>query len=194
MGLVVAEISSSTFIQRGSSDEHRGQVTVEAIASLEESLGKITDLENCVRIAVIHHHPVLLPVFAETGRQYDAVLNSGYLLRLLREHGFHAILHGHKHHPHVFSDDSLCSWDEGNHAPLLVIAGGSAGVTHSELPPSPKSANTYNVITIKNTRPQIRIAVETHSLECFDRHGQLRLPSQWRWAHIGNSPSPRHAN
>ncbi len=37
---------------------------------------------------------------------YDAVHNSGKLLTILRRHGFHVILHGHKHDPYVFTEDS----------------------------------------------------------------------------------------
>jgi 3',5'-cyclic AMP phosphodiesterase CpdA len=183
LGLVVVEVNSSSFVAKGSPDEHRGQVTAEALGSIEASLQGISQLNDCVRIAIIHHHPVLLPIFAEPNRQYDAVLNSGHLMRILRFHGFHAIVHGHKHYPHVFSDDSLCSWDEGDHAPLLVVAGGSAGVVHSELPNSPKRANTYNIITVKNAGVEARVVVETRSLQCFDQHGHLRLPQTWKWEH-----------
>jgi 3',5'-cyclic AMP phosphodiesterase CpdA len=179
--LVVLELNSSALVAKDSPDEHRGQVTVAALGALDAALQKIPNLNNCVRLAVIHHHPVLLPVFAEPHRQYDATLNSGYLLRLLRTYGFHAILHGHKHHPHIFSDDSLCSWDDSDHAPLLVIAGGSAAVVQDELPKFPNSANTFNHITIKTVEGDTRIIVNTHGLECFDKHGAPLLPQAWHW-------------
>jgi 3',5'-cyclic AMP phosphodiesterase CpdA len=182
LGLVVVEVNSSTFVHKGSNDEHRGQVTTEALDRIDDALASISGLDKCIRLAVIHHHPILLPVFAEPGRQYDAVVNSGYLLRVLRRHGFQAILHGHKHHPHVFSDDSLCSWDEGDQSPLLVIAGGSASVLHDQLPNSPKRTNTYNLVTIKVVDSATRIVVETYGLDCFDNHGQLLLPQKWRWS------------
>ena len=182
LGLVVVEINSSTFVREGSADQHRGQVTTDALNRIDNALSALPRLGECIRLAVVHHHPVLLPVFAEPGRQYDAVVNSGHLLRVLRRHGFHAILHGHKHHPHVFSDDSLCSWDEGDHAPLLVIAGGSASVLHDQLPNSPKRSNTFNLVTVKSVGNTARILVETYGLDCFDDNGHLLLPQKWRWS------------
>ncbi|MBV8656546.1 MAG: metallophosphoesterase [Burkholderiales bacterium] len=182
LGLVVVEVNSSTFVCKGSPDEHRGQVTTEAINRIEDQLKELPDLDKCIRLAVIHHHPVLLPVFAEPGRQYDAVVNSGHLLRVLRRYGFHAILHGHKHYPHVFSDDSLCSWDESDHAPLLVISGGSASVHQNDLPNSPKRSNTFNLVTIKKVSKDTRVVVSTYGLDCFDEHGQPLLPPKWHWS------------
>ncbi len=182
LGLVVVEINSSTFVHRGSADEHRGQVTTDTISRIDDELAKLPLLNNCIRLAVIHHHPILLPVFAEPGRQYDAVVNSGHLLRVLRRHGFHAIFHGHKHYPHVFSDDSLCSWDDGEHIPLIVIAGGSASVLHNELPNSPKRSNTVNIVTVKSTKNSARVLIETFGLNCFDSSGHMDLPQKWRWS------------
>ncbi|MEZ5952199.1 MAG: hypothetical protein R3C12_24015 [Planctomycetaceae bacterium] len=65
----------------------------------KESIGKSI-------LALIHHHPVLIPALVEADRNYDAVLRSGHLLNLLNKYGFHLVLHGHKHWPCTFTVDN----------------------------------------------------------------------------------------
>src|SRR5262249_23143064 len=44
--------------------------------------------DDWIKVALVHHHPILLPSFIEAGRGVDAIMNSSSLLSLLREHGF----------------------------------------------------------------------------------------------------------
>ena len=84
-GLVVAEINSCAYVEKGTVDERRGQLDDDAVNDLEVQLKKIppAKLQRSVRIALIHHHPVVLPVLYEEDKEYDAVLNSELLLGLL---------------------------------------------------------------------------------------------------------------
>ena len=41
---------------------------------------------NYIKVAMVHHHPVLLPSSAESGRGYDAISGADKLLPLLHEH------------------------------------------------------------------------------------------------------------
>jgi predicted phosphodiesterase len=75
----------------------------------EPQLDRLTDIlrthdtAGLVRIAVLHHH--LLPVTEdEEARPYESFTNLARLRGWLREHQFHAVLHGHKHRP-------VITWD-----------------------------------------------------------------------------------
>ena len=72
---------------------------------------------------------MLIPGLAETEKGYDAVENAGYLLTQLRNFGFHLILHGHKHTPYHFSEDSYTAFRQDRRPPILIVAGGSASST-----------------------------------------------------------------
>lgn len=75
----------------------------------EEQLDRLTDMlraydtTELVRIAVLHHH--LLPVSEnEEVKYFESFTNLARLRAWLRDHGFHAVLHGHKH-------QSALTWD-----------------------------------------------------------------------------------
>ena len=183
IGALVLTLNSSMYVQKGSPEQDRGHLDVEQLGHIEDALEQIApqDLESYIRIALVHHHPVLIPSLAEPGRGYDAVLNSGKLLTILRRYGFHLLLHGHKHNPHTFTDDSRGAFGNTSHQPIHIVAGGSAGST--SLPESPKQANTYNRILVKwhPAAGQSRIIVQTRALSVFREDGTERLPGRWRW-------------
>ena len=111
LGVVVACINSSIYVCKDSEDEQRGQVDDRQLeTSLPGNQPKRKSkahgdpgLGDSTRD--VHHHPVLIPSLAEPGRGYDAVMRSAQLITILKEYGFHLLLHGHKHHPHVFTED-----------------------------------------------------------------------------------------
>jgi hypothetical protein len=109
----------------------------------------------------------------------DAVLNSGKLLSILRRHGFHMILLGHKHDPYVFTEDARSAFRVTHQTPIMVAAGGSFGST--ELPD--RRDNCYNQISIKwhPAASQARILIETVGLTVIDEDGQEALLSNWTW-------------
>jgi 3',5'-cyclic AMP phosphodiesterase CpdA len=181
LGIVVATINSSIYVQKDSPEAQRGNVDVQQLGNLEKGLKEIPpdDLHGAIKIALIHHHPVLIPALAEPGRGYDAVLNSGKLLSILRRYGFHIILHGHKHDPYVFTEDARSAIRVTHQNPIMVAAGGSFGST--ELPD--RRDNCYNRISIKwhPAASQARILIETVGLTVIDEDGQEALPSNWAW-------------
>ena len=183
VGAVVLVLNSALYIEKGSADEDRGHVDGRQLDKVEEALERFGSdgLKSYIKIAIIHHHPVLIPSLAEPGRGYDAVHNSGMLLALLRRYGFHLLLHGHKHNPHLFTDDSRGAFGNTTHQPIYIVAGGSVGSTH--LPDGPKRANTYNRILVKwhPEAGQSRIIVETRALSVFREDGTERIPGRWSW-------------
>jgi 3',5'-cyclic AMP phosphodiesterase CpdA len=179
-GLVVAEINSCAYVQKGTVDERRGQIDDTAVDELSQQLARIdpSKLQKCIKVALIHHHPVVLPVLYE--EDYDAVLNSELLFRLLKKYGFHLLLHGHKHTPFTYSYDAVSAWTTDQVQPILVVAGGSAG--SREIPREQGARNTYNVISIKwhPAASQARVLIETRGLISEDGFGKMPAPN-WHW-------------
>jgi len=180
---VIITLNSAIYVERGKPDEERGRLDIDQLTKIEERLGDIDRdrLGKSVRIALIHHHPILIPSLSEPGRGYDAVHNSGTLLSILRRYGFHAILHGHKHSPHTFTDDSQPAHQDRFDLPILIAAGGSVGST--DLPRHPRLVNCYNRMTIKwhPVACQCRVQVDTRGLNTFKTDGAERLPTHWNW-------------
>jgi 3',5'-cyclic AMP phosphodiesterase CpdA len=180
-GVVVVRVNSAAYVRRGSPEETRGSVDEEQLGVIEEQLMAIPAerLESAIRIALVHHHPILIPQLAEPGRGYDAIQNAGLLLSLLRKHEFHLVLHGHKHDPYIFSEDSRPGFARGYRNPMVVAAGGSAG--SSELP-TPNRRNCYNLIQVKwhPSACQTRVVIETRSLVTHV-DGHPLLGKNWHW-------------
>ncbi|MFO1208176.1 MAG: metallophosphoesterase [Amaricoccus sp.] len=178
---IIAEINSCYYVEKETEDESRGQIDKAALAALRKQLQSLPDdRARWLKIALVHHHPVLIPSFVEAGRGVDAILDAKSLLRLLRDHGFHMVLHGHKHYPHVFSYDPEPAWGVGKLTAQLVVAGGSCGSTG--LPPGMGRANTYNLITLKfnpDSR-QTRAEVVTRGL-VREGVGEGLDPDEWHW-------------
>jgi 3',5'-cyclic AMP phosphodiesterase CpdA len=183
LGAVIVELNSCVSTMKGSPDEQRGQIDIGSVQSLRDQLEAIdqTKMQESIRIVLVHHHPVLLPAFAESSRGYDCIINADKLLMVLRDFGFHLILHGHKHFPHIFSYDAQCAWTKDESNPTVIVAGGSAG--SRELPHLKSACNTYNRITMKwNPRAnEGRVLVETRGLMTFDEYERELLPGNWHW-------------
>lgn len=182
---LIAEINSCFYVEKETIEESRGQVDHQAITSLRKKLEEYgNEAKQWIKIALVHHHPVLLPSFIEPGRGVDSILNARSLLRLLREHGFQLVLHGHKHFPQAFSYDPDSAWATAEAAiPQMVVAGGSCGSL--ALPEGTRKCNTYNLITAKwNPKAlQARIQVVTRGLTRTGPDGELD-PDQWYWRTI----------
>ncbi len=114
-------LNSEIFVRKDEDNRYRGEVDPQQITKVDTLLSQVPP--DFVKVALIHHHPILIPDLAEPGRNYDAVLNAGQLLRFLRDNGFHAILHGHKHNPFVFTEDSQSAWTGTTRQPIVVVAG-----------------------------------------------------------------------
>ncbi len=176
-------LNSAIFVEKDKPDEDRGRLDVRQLEKVEKALEEFdaNKADSAIRIALIHHHPVLIPALSEPGRGYDAVHNSGKLLTILRRYGFHVVLHGHKHNPHTFTEDARAAYQDLPDQPILIAAGGSVGST--SLPCLPRCFNCYNRITIKwhPSGQQVRIRCETRGLSIFNDDGTERLPTRWVW-------------
>ena len=185
-GAVILCLNSCVYVSRGSSDENRGQLDEKQLEAVEEQLEMIPlhRRRSAIRLALIHHHPVLLPTLAEAKKGYDAVIRSGELLSMLRKYGFHLLLHGHKHYPHTFVEDITNAFDATSDQPMLIVAGGSAGSTI--LPSTPRAMNTYNRILVKwhPGAGQARVKVVTRGLRTYDGVGRPLLATRWEWETI----------
>lgn len=202
--VLVAEINSAYYVEKETVDQSRGYVDAAVIARLRSQLEPLRDeVADWIKIALIHHHPVLLPSFIEPGRGVDSVHNAKSLLRLLRDHGFQLILHGHKHYPQIFSYDPDSAWvDAAAAIPQLFVAGGSCG--SRGLPEGTNRSNTYNVVTATwNPHAlQARVQIVTRGLVRTGADGELD-PDQWEWKTLRvfdrvltpyeSLPLPKHA-
>jgi predicted phosphodiesterase len=180
LGAAILCLNSEIYIAKDTADVFRGEVDHAQIQRVHALLSNVP--KEYVKVALIHHHPILIPDLVEPDRNYDAVLNSGKLLKMLRDKGFHVVLHGHKHNPFVFSEDSQSAWTSSTQQPIVVVAGGSAGSTG--IPDNYiHRCNCYNQITIKwhPAAGQSRVNVVTRGLNIFDQDGNEALPFKWSW-------------
>lgn len=183
-GTIVAAINSAGFVERGKPDENRGRISSEGIADLDRQLASLPAEDTSLRIALVHHHPILIPDLVEAGRGYDAIVDGGDLLKVLRRHGFHLILHGHKHLPFNFSEDSRAAYSTRQpreQRPIFVVCGGSVGSSEvSDRMATP--TNYYNIIRIKwlPMSGECRSRVEPRQLVRYDS-GTLLPRGEWHW-------------
>jgi 3',5'-cyclic AMP phosphodiesterase CpdA len=167
------------------SDEKRGRISDGGIKEdLGNQLKSLPEGDNSLRIALVHHHPILIPDLVEPDRGYDAIVDGGDLLKVLRQHGFHLILHGHKHLPFNFSEDSRAAYSTRQpreQRPILVVCGGSAGSSGvSEQMQTP--TNYYNILRIKwlPMSGECRSRIEPRQLVRFES-GTLLPRGEWHW-------------
>lgn len=187
--LIIAEINSSAWVEENEESAQRGELSEDALTSLNDQLEALSyeRKQSCIKIAIVHHHPILIPDLVEPGRGYDSIQGARHLLRSLRHHGFHLLLHGHKHMPFTFTEDSLPAQQTIRHKyPLFIVCGGSASST--EL--AEEQANCYNVIDLKwlPGANQYRCYVETRMLKNkYGERGVGKLPTKWwAWAELNS--------
>jgi 3',5'-cyclic AMP phosphodiesterase CpdA len=180
LGAIIACLNSSEYVEKDTPEATRGLMDEYQLQLLKQFLKNIDPprLESAIRIALIHHHPILIPGLAEAGHGYDAVENAGLLLNELRHFGFHLVLHGHKHTPYHFSEDSFTAFHEEARPPILIVAGGSTSSKQLQ----EGGFNCYNQIKIKwnvDAR-QVRIMLLTSGLKISEKGAPL-LSSEWSW-------------
>ena len=182
-GVVIAALNSSAWVEKGTPGSERGHIKRDDLGRLQRDLEEVDPdvMARSVKIALVHHHPVLLPDLADPGRSYDAIENSGHLLRVLRKFGFHLALHGHKHLPFTFLEASRPA-QGATTRPLLIVGGGTVSAVPSDRLRPPE--NTYNRIMVKHLPDsgETRISVETRRLVRTDDAGDPLLDGDWRWA------------
>ena len=184
VGAMIATLNSAVFVAKDDPDERdRGRLGISQLEALRAALEACDTarLRSSIRIAIVHHHPILIPSLREDDDEYDAIADSKALLALLREYGFHLVLHGHKHHPLVLADNTVSAYTADAPGELVVVSGGSVG--SNELPRGPAGRNTYNWIAIKWVPEalQARVQIQTRALKTLDDRNHDLLPSQWSW-------------
>lgn len=183
LGAVILTLNTSIFVQRGTEDQNRGRIDEDQLARIEMMLREIPEatLNSSIKVAMMHHHPILIPALVEGGRGYDAVYNSGKLLVRLRKFGFHVVLHGHKHLPATFIDDLTIANQSVSEHPFFIASAGSAG--SADLPPGQNLSNTYSWmrVALHPDSGQWRVRHETRALRTFDCDNTELLYSQWKF-------------
>jgi hypothetical protein len=183
---VIVEINSCAFIKNDKKNENRGRLHAQSLLEIDKQLKSIpkTKLKSAVRIAVLHHHPILLPEFAEPARGYDSVIESSHLFSILKRFSFHAVVHGHKHQPLIFTYDIENQWVGTKPFPVQIIAGGSAGT--SKLDSGPSVCNTYSLITItwNFSANDMRLTMDTRGLVTTDKNNNQLLPNEYKWQYL----------
>jgi 3',5'-cyclic AMP phosphodiesterase CpdA len=132
-----------------------GEIGASQRAWLKRKLTKIGeqygDFREYTRIAVLHHHCVPISGTTPSGERFMQLLDAGDVLKLLDDLGFHLILHGHKHVPHVYPrmrpDSSV----------LTVVGAGTA--TCAFLPEQQGHGNTFNLITVSPEANELALQV-----------------------------------
>ena len=77
-----------------------------------------------VKIAVVHHHCIPIKGSSPRSERFMPLLDAGDVLAAFDAHGFHLVLHGHKHHPHIApryrSDGTMSSYRRRGNGDLPI--------------------------------------------------------------------------
>lgn len=126
----VADHTSEQTAKRGSFPERR-------LAALDKELLRYSNSEFPLRIAMLHHHPLLhshLNFLSE-----DVLANGDQLITVLSKHRFDIIIHGHKHQPR------LRRQDDGAHNMIVFAAGSFSAFLHEM---SSTTRNLFHLIEL----------------------------------------------
>lgn len=193
--IIIAEINSCSFVKNDPKGL-RGKVTTDAINKMKDDLNVIKknpEFNDYLKIAMLHHHIVLLPPFVKkkegnvtTNDEIvnDTIVNDSDLIDVLNNNNFHLILHGHKHHPCQYLHDPNSYWDKKrSKIPILIVAGGSCG--SKELPRNVEiPCNTFNILQINwETKGQITIKLTVKGLQ-IDNDKMILPHNEWYWETI----------
>ena len=111
---------NTAFYDKRDNLNHPGEITDESLRSLKAALDTSFTSDDVVRVALAHHHPLPYPEpVPMTPKDFSIMINAESLLKLLVDHRFEFLIHGHKHVPFftIRQDDS---WH-----PLCILGSGS---------------------------------------------------------------------
>lgn len=189
IGVLVLSLNSETGVQKNPhdpNDQYRGDLTDAQLAWADQQLKAIEPekLRSYIKVAMVHHHPILIPSLAEPKRSYDAINGAQLFLSRLHRYGFHVILHGHKHYPHTFHENVRNAFERTDEHSIVVVAGGSCGSI--SLPKKRDATQTYNRIRIHWSAAQasLRVQVVTRGLVTVDKDETDLLAPEWYWKTI----------
>lgn len=187
LGVIIVTLDSCINTEKGTLYEDKGSFDFKLITQTQKGLKKIpkAKLDSSIKIAIVHHHPILIPPLIEENKGFDSIEDADQMLTLLRNMGFHILFHGHKHTPYIYTNDAISAFSSEHDFPTVMIAGGSAG--SNDIPTDYRNhCNTYNITTIRldQIRNQHRVKVITRGLDVYDnRRKQIKLP-YWKWKTI----------
>jgi 3',5'-cyclic AMP phosphodiesterase CpdA len=183
VGVLVLSLNSEMAVHNQPKDKTRGDLSQAQLLWARSQLDQIPEdrRRKYIKVAIVHHHPILLPTLAESGRGYDAINGAQHLLTMLHKYGFHVLLHGHKHYPHTFHENVRNAFERTDQHSLVVVAGGSSG--SRALPEKQSATQTYNRIRIHWDSKQgtTRVQVVTRGLVRHDAEGRELLAQEWYW-------------
>jgi predicted phosphodiesterase len=131
----------------------RGSFLPHRIDRLDTDLNRYKKSE-LIRIAVLHHHPVL---HSSTGYTTTDVLENGdQVLDLLSKHRFDVVIHGHKHQPLIRRYDS-------SGRIMIVIAAGSFSAILQKIGSSTR--NLFHILSITKKKGKDDFAANLKSWE-----------------------------
>lgn len=105
--LVVGYNSASHDKPVAENGAHHGLADPDHIAAIRPYLESLHLPADCLRLFLVHHHP-LNYTDPEPGRpDFSAMTNADSLLSLLHEFRFDLLVHGHKHHPRFQTHSTL---------------------------------------------------------------------------------------
>jgi predicted phosphodiesterase len=83
---------------------HYGLITDEIISKIETQI-KSNDLSSKIRLLVIHHHLYPYSDLISYEEDFSIMINSENLLKMLARNKFDMVVHGHKHVPHIVTQE-----------------------------------------------------------------------------------------
>jgi 3',5'-cyclic AMP phosphodiesterase CpdA len=118
-----------------------GQVDLDWMKEeLRRKTAEVDQFRSYVKIAVLHHHCMEISGTAPKKNRFMQLLNAGDVLKLLHEHEFQVVLHGHRHVPH-------CHPVYRSNSGVLTVIG--AGTTLCIYPEEQEGwGNNFNWITV----------------------------------------------
>lgn len=108
---------------RDATSAERGAFDIARIDRLREALQR--DLNRTVRLAVMHHHPVLHTSHYFTDE--DVIPTGEALMNALRDGGCRLVVHGHKHVAHLRCVDGVAVFAAGSFSAMLQEYATSTG-------------------------------------------------------------------
>lgn len=116
--IVLGYNSSST--DTPSCKTHAGEIVVSHIKAIDKQLGRYK-VDGKLRVCLLHHHLKKYSSPHETERDFSAADNAVDFLKVLEEHRFDLIVHGHRHHSFLDANS--------DGVPILCAGSFSAQVT-----------------------------------------------------------------
>jgi 3',5'-cyclic AMP phosphodiesterase CpdA len=132
--------------------QHNGLIPQESIIELDKFLSTLPFEASCLRVCLLHHHPILYSDIVPNIPDYSALTNASNLLEILSKHNVDIAVHGHKHVPHLQHSQHTT-----NGHPLTILGAGSFSA-ELDTKWTGSTSNQFHVIDI-TARDPVTLAV-----------------------------------